>query len=73
MTIRAIDIAASLVPITFRSEDAQYSPLRVEPLLCQSMYILQRAVHLRSEYDSLAAKLFQAKYEVDNLTREIDI
>lgn len=73
-TILSIDIAANnLCPITYKVDDPQYSPLRVEPLLDQSIDILERALRLRAEYDALAVKLFDAQSDVDNLKRENDV
>jgi hypothetical protein len=69
--IVSIDDAAK--PINYQVNDEQFSPRRVEPLLDQSIDILERALRLRAEYDALAAKLFDAEYDVDNLEREFEV
>src|ERR1700733_5947474 len=75
-----IDLAAGVLDLSKLSpqylglSDAiQFSYLRVEPLLDQATDILERALRIRADYDNLAAKQFDAQYDVDNMGRELAI
>ena len=66
-----IDISKQYPTYLGLSDPIQFSLFRVEPLLDQAIDILERALRIRADYDNLAAKQFDAQYDVDNMTREL--